>query len=206
VVDVVPFVPLGRATIDQAIVARNEFAQWLAQEMRVPSFLYGPDFTSGDAPRTLPDIRRQAWKSLRPDWGPDSPHPLAGAVCVGARHPLVAFNIWLRSGSDWSRATEITAALRTNEVRALTLRVASQIQISINLVDPTTIGPAAVYERVRSLAETRHIDIDRAELVGLIPQFVLDAVSPTAWSMLDLSPERTIEYRIAHGYRFRTNE
>ena len=204
VVDVVPFVPLGRATMDQAVAARDEFATWLAFEMNVPSFLYGPDIPPDNAHRTLPEIRRQAWKELRPDKGPHSPHPVAGAVCVGARHPLVAFNIWLGPGSDWLRATEITAALRTPYVRALTLRVASHIQISMNLIEPTTVGPADVYEQVRALAESRSIAIDRAELVGLVDQTVLEAIAPADWARLDVAPERTIEYRMTHGYRFST--
>jgi glutamate formiminotransferase len=63
VVDVVPFVPLQGSTMDDAIAARNDFAQWAARELQVPGFLYGPE-------RTLPDIRKNAWKTLRPDVGP----------------------------------------------------------------------------------------------------------------------------------------
>lgn len=211
VVDVVPFVPLGEATMTQALTARDDFARWAGSELGVPSFLYGPAITGPGDSRTLPEIRRRAWKDLRPDRGPDSPHRSAGAICVGAREPLVAYNIWLRPGSDWARATAITAALRSPEVRALTLRVNSQIQISMNLIAPLVVGPDVVYDRVRQ-ETVRHsagshetspdVEIDRAELVGLVPLAVLNRIPPTERSMLDLSEARTIEYRIDHGFRF----
>lgn len=200
VVDVVPFVPLDTATMDEAVSARNDFAAWLAAELRVPSFLYGPN---GYAPtRSLPEIRRRAWRELPPDVGPHRPHPTAGAVCVGARGPLVAYNIWLREGDDWARASEITSAIRSSHVRALTLRLGDRVQISMNLIDPTVVGPAEVYDRISDLCTTRHLSIARAELVGLIPAAVLDLVPPDRWSALDLDPRRTIEYRSTNGYAF----
>lgn len=209
VVDVVPFVPLGSATMLHAITARDDFARWASFELGVPSFLYGPTITKAGLSRTLPEIRRRAFKDLHPDWGSDSPHISAGAICVGARQPLVAFNIWLRPGSNWSRATEITASLRSPEVRALTLRVDSQIQISMNLVEPLVVGPADVYDTVRSETErthgkSRNVEIDRAELVGLVPGEVLNAIPLAERSRLDLSQERTIEYRIENGFQFTT--
>lgn len=200
VVDVVPFVPLDTATMDEAVAARNDFATWLATELQVPSFLYGP---TGYAPtRSLPDIRRRAWQDLSPDVGPHRPHPTAGAVCVGARGPLVAYNIWLDEGDDWSSATEITSAIRSSHVRALTLRLGDRVQISMNLIDPTVVGPAEVHDQIRDLCALRHLSIARAELVGLIPTSVLDLVPPDRWSALDLDPQRTIEYRLTNGYTF----
>lgn len=200
VVDVVPFVPLGTATMDEAVAARDDFATWLAAELDVPSFLYGP---SAYAPgRSLPDIRRRAWRDLSPDVGPHRPHPTAGAVCVGARGPLVAYNIWLDEGADWSRATEVTSAIRSSHVRALTLRLGDRVQISMNLIDPTVVGPAEVYDSVEDLCTTRSLTIARAELVGLVPAAVLVHVPPDRWSRLDLDPRRTIEDRLSKGYTF----
>ena len=207
VVDVVPFVPLGNASMADAVTARDDFARWLSDELAVPSFLYGPPSAlhhdqSAENGRTLPEIRRGAWTDLSPDCGPTAPHSSAGAVCVGARAPLVAYNIWLRPGSDWSRATAITAAIRSPEIRALTLRVDCHIQISTNLIAPLITGPADLYDQVRTLGSTSGIDIERAELVGLIPQAILDQTSRADWPMLDLSVEQTIEYRIDHGFTF----
>ena len=75
--------------IEAAVAARDRFAAWAGSALDLPCFLYGPE-------RSLPDVRRQAWSSLVPDHGPPSPHPGAGAVAVGARPVLVAYNLWLR--------------------------------------------------------------------------------------------------------------
>ncbi|WP_235980208.1 hypothetical protein [Rhabdothermincola sediminis] len=184
VVDVVPFVPLGSSSLDDALGARDRFARWLAKELAVPCFLYGPE-------RSLPDVRRHAFGSLPPDIGPATPHPTAGACAVGARPVLVAYNLWLADG-DVERARRIAASLRGPAVRALGLQVGAHVQVSINLVDPNKVGPEAVFDAVAEQAP-----IERAELVGLAPRAVLDAIDPARWDELDLSLERTIEARAA---------
>jgi glutamate formiminotransferase len=185
VVDVVPFVPYGDGTtMRDATDARDRFATWAGTELGVPCFLYGPE-------RTLPDVRRSAFGPLHPDTGPDRPHPTAGAIAVGAREVLVAYNLWLVE-PDLASARRIAAELRSPEVRSLGLAVGNQVQVSCNLVAPDRVGPAAVYDRVAGRAA-----IARAELVGLTPRSVLDAIDPGRWSELDLAPERTIEARTA---------
>jgi glutamate formiminotransferase len=184
VVDVVPFVALGSSTPDDAIAARDEFCRWSAETLRVPCFRYGPE-------RSLPDIRRHAFRDLAPDTGPDQPHPTAGAMAVGARPPLVAYNLWL-DGSDLATARAVAARLRGPAVRALGLAVGARVQVSMNLVSPLEVGPADVYEQVR-----RQAPIARAELVGLVPAAVLDRVASSEWARLDLSEDATIEARLA---------
>ena len=78
VVDVVPFVPLAGSTLADAVAARDRFLAWMATELGVPGFAYGPE-------RSLPDVRRHAFAGLAPTAGPSRPHPTAGAVAVGAR-------------------------------------------------------------------------------------------------------------------------
>ena len=183
VVDVVPFVPLEGSTFDDALAARDATAWWIADELRVPVFLYGPE-------RTLPDVRRGAFTTIRPDFGPPEPHLTAGAVAVGARNPLLAWNLWL-SSADLEQAKALAASVRGSCVRALGLQVGDQVQVSMNLIDPLQVGPAEVYDIVASSAK-----IERAELVGLIPRAVLETVEPKRWEQLNLSIETTIEYRL----------
>lgn len=183
VVDVVPFVPLGEATMHDAIQARDEFAQWIVDELGVPVFLYGPE-------RSLPEARRTAWTSLVPDLGPHVPHPSAGAVCVGAREPLVAWNMWL-DGVDLARTREVAAAVRNAHLRTLGLQVGPFTQVSCNLVSPHIVGPAEAFDAVST-----HVHVDHCELVGLVPQSVLEAVPETRWASLDLDRTRTIEWRL----------
>jgi len=184
-VDVVPFVPLGTTPLTDAVAARDRFAAWAAAELSLPSFVYGPE-------RSLPDVRRRAFVDLLPDAGPSARHPTAGAVSVGARGVLVAYNLWLAPGVDTSVARTVAAALRSPAVRALGLDVGGRAQVSMNLVDPLGVGPADIYDAVAARAT-----VERAELVGLAPAAVVDAVAPHRWADLDLDPSRTIEARLA---------
>jgi glutamate formiminotransferase len=183
VLDVVPFVPLGGADPDEALAARNRFAHWLADEHGVPSFLYGPD-------RTLPEVRRLAAAGHRPDVGPAVPPPATGAVAVGARELLVAYNLWLAE-PDLERARTVARELRGPAVRTLALVVGAEVQVSMNLIDPAVVGPAEVYDAVAATTA-----IGRAELVGLVPEVVLQRTDPTRWAQLDLALDRTIEARL----------
>jgi len=184
VVDVIPFVPLPGSSMADALVARDEFAWWAADTLGVPCFLYGPQ-------RSLPEVRRGAWVDFQPDIGPAVPHPTAGAMCVGARTELVAYNVWLVD-NDLALAKRIAALVRGPHVRALGLVVGDAVQVSMNLVDPAVIGPAQAYDDV-----ARHTAVARAELVGLIPDRILQATSRHRWAQLDLGQDRTIEWRLA---------
>jgi len=185
VVDVVPFVPLEGSSLDDAVAARDRFLVWAGDELALPGFAYGPE-------RTLPEVRRSAFVTLTPTAGPSAPHPSAGAVCVGARPVLVAYNVWLAGGGSGDEARRVAAAVRVpGAVRALGLDVGGRAQVSMNLVDPLRLGPAAAYDAVRAL-----VAVDGAELVGLIPAAVLDAIPSGRWDELDLSRSQTIEERL----------
>jgi len=195
VVDVVPFIPLDESTMREAILARDEFAHWASSELSIPCFLYGDE-------RSLPDIRRQAWTNLQPQCGPDVPHSTAGAVCVGARDSLVAYNVWLNPTTTAETARVIAQTVRGDGIRTLALRVGNQWQISMNLIDPNRVGPDVAADRVIREARQHNVEISRCELVGLISQHALNKISEQRWVELDLSTERTIEFRRNHGYTF----
>ncbi len=183
VVDVVPFVPLASTPWADALTARQGFAAWAAAELALPCFFYGPE-------RELPEVRRRAWKDLLPDAGPLEPHPTAGAACVGAREPLVAFNVWLAE-ADLAEARAVAAKVRGDGIRALAFTVAGRRQVSMNLIEPDRVGPAEAYDRVARLAR-----VDGAELVGLLPEAVLARIPRPRWDTLDLSEQRTVEARL----------
>lgn len=184
-VDVVPFVPVEGDDLGPALAARGDFVRWIADELRVPAFVYGPE-------RSLPEVRRRAFRDLRPDAGPDRPHPTAGAVCVGARLPLVAYNVWLAPPADLATARRVAAAVRRPGLRALGMQVGSRFQVSMNLVEPTVVTPATAYDAVAASAPTAG-----AELVGLLPLAVLRQVPEDRWPVLDLAEDRTVEWRLA---------
>ncbi len=186
--DVVPWVsvagwPVENGPIERAVQARDEFARWAGGELGLPCFLYGPE-------RSLPEVRRQAWRTLPPDAGPLAPHPTAGACAVGARPILIAYNLWLAE-PDLTLARSVAVAIRGPHVRALGLGVGAHVQVSCNLIDPWIVGPAATFDAV-----DRRAPVARAELVGLVPRAVLTGVPRHRWQELDLNPSTTIEARL----------
>jgi glutamate formiminotransferase / 5-formyltetrahydrofolate cyclo-ligase len=184
VVDVVPFVPLAGSTLVDAVAARDRFLDWMAAEMGVPGFAYGPE-------RTLPEVRRLAFAELPPDRGPSRPHPTAGATAVGARPVLVAWNVWLAE-PDLARAQWIAREIRGPRLRALGLPVGGRVQVSMNLVEPDELGPAEAWDLVAERGA-----LAGAELVGLVPRSVLERTDPARWAELDLAEGKTIESRLA---------
>lgn len=199
VVDVVPFVPLGpTGRIDTAIDARNRLAAWAGSDLELPCFLYGPE-------RSLPDVRREAFRTLDPDTGPSTPHPTAGATAVGARPLLVAYNIWITvsEGSEFDTAGAvglargIASSIRSPSVRSLGLAVGSGAQVSCNLIEPHATDVATLFDTVSHLVDEAGGDVERAELVGLVPRELLTGVPSHRWAELDLSEEKTIEGRLA---------
>jgi glutamate formiminotransferase len=182
--DVVPFIALDGSTEQDALDARDAFARWAGDALALPCFLYGPE-------RTLPDVRRGAFTTLRPDYGPGVAHPSAGAVAVGQRPLLIAYNLWL-SEPDLELARSIARAIRSTSVRALGLEVGDQVQVSMNLIDPLSTGPEHVRDTVATMAP-----IERAELVGLLPAASLERIDRGRWLQLDLGTERTIEWKLA---------
>lgn len=191
VLDVVPFVPLaaGAATpadLDEALGARDAFAAFAERELELPCVRYGPEVS-------LPELRRRARLGDEPGGLGLRPHPSAGICCVGARPLLVAYNLVLEDAST-ELARRIATAIRSAHVRALAFATGAEAQVSCNLVAPLIVGPAEVYDAVRNRAEIR-----RAELVGLLPQAVLDTTPRARWSALDLAPTSTIERRLANA-------
>jgi glutamate formiminotransferase / 5-formyltetrahydrofolate cyclo-ligase len=183
VVDVVPFVPLEGSTFDDAVRARHDFATWATTFLQIPIFLYGPE-------RTLPYVRKHAWKDLQPDVGPLAPHDTAGALCVGVRPPLVAYNLWLEN-IDLAQTRNIASAVRSPDIRTLGLQVGDYTQVSVNLINPMNSGPSDIYDAVAQRATIHH-----AELVGLLPAAVLANIPRHRWEALDVSQEQTIEWRL----------
>jgi glutamate formiminotransferase / 5-formyltetrahydrofolate cyclo-ligase len=194
VVDVVPFVALDDSGLAAAAAARDAFAGWMAEVHAVPCFLYDED-------RTLPDVRRAAFRSMLPDTGPPSPHPTAGATAVGARPPLVAFNVWV-ARTDLVGVRRLADDVRQPGIRTLGLEVGPRFQVSMNLVDPLAVGPAAAFDAVEQAAARAGAEVAGAELVGLVPAAVLRAAPRSRWDQLDLAEDRTIEARLeARGIR-----
>ena len=205
-VDVVPFVPLDREPgLKAAGNVARAWGEGVAAELGVPVFLYGAADERG---RSLPEVRREAFRGRGPDFGPRKPHPTAGAIAVGARPILVALNCELAPGpegldTDLAVARAVAREVRERDgglagVRALGFALASKerAQISMNLTDLEATGVEAACEAVRRAAIERGADISAVELVGLLPAAELERCSGDFLTWSGLSAERTIEARL----------
>ena len=176
--DVLPFVPFRDATMEDADGLARRVGRWLADDLGVPVYLYAR--SAVDPSRApLPALRRGGWaglperlRALPPDYGPLAPHPTAGVSVVGARGPLIAFNVSLES-NDLALARRIAARIREAGgglpgVRALGLAMecGGCVQVSINITDPEAATPAAVYGAVRDLATAEGVRVRDTELIG----------------------------------------
>ncbi len=191
-VDVVPFVPLTDATMDEAIAAARATGAAVASRFAVPVFLYERAATRPER-RALQDVRRGQFEGLtrklarpewRPDFGPAVPHPRLGAVAIGARGFLVAYNINLAT-SRLEVATRVARAVRESSgglpaVKAMGLALPDRgvVQVSMNLTDIDRTSMATVFEAVSREAGRDGVDVLESEVVGLVPARAL--VDPAA--------------------------
>jgi glutamate formiminotransferase len=202
--DVVPFVALPDSIPADAVDAALAFARWVADALALPVFLYDD---ADPAHRSLPEARRDAFGTRRPDVGPDAPHPHLGAVAVGARAPLVAVNCEL-TDDDVAVAREIARQVRERDgglpgVRALGLHLASvqRAQVSLNLVALDRTGLQTACRAVDELARAAGVAVGRVELVGLVPAAEFARCDPEFLEWSGIGPDDTIEARLAHAAR-----
>lgn len=185
--DVVPFVPLSGTTMQDAIALANEVGKRIANELQVPVYLYSAAATA-PARKRLPDVRQGQYEGLkesisaperRPDYGEPKMHRTAGATAVGARPPLIAFNVNLGT-TELRIAKNIAKGLRESSgglmnVQAMGVDLAAQgmVQVSMNLLDYTRTPIHRAYELVRLEAERYGVPVVGSEIIGLVP---LDAI------------------------------
>ena len=214
-VDVIPFVPLGTTRIEECVDLARRFGEQIAQRFELPVYLYGEAALRPER-RRLANVRRAQYEGLRdaissdparaPDYGPVRLHPKGGAVAVGARKPLIAFNINLRT-DDLPTAIKIANAIRESSggmpaVQAMGVLLENpgsspMAQVSTNLVDWERTGIAAVVNEVRRLAREAGTDIDHCELIGLAPTGALLDVAADALGLRDFGADQALELRLA---------
>lgn len=185
--DVVPFVPVSGMTMDDAVALAQQVGKRIAEQLLVPVYLYA-NAAATPARKRLPDVRKGEYEGLkeaialperRPDFGEPRLHPTAGATAVGARPPLIAFNVNLGT-TNLQIAKDIGKALRESSgglvnVQAMGVDLAEQgiVQVSMNLLDYTRTPIHRAYEMVRSEASRYGVPVIGSEIIGLVP---LDAL------------------------------
>lgn len=209
-VDVVPFIPIEGATMQDCIALAREVAQAAAERFELPVFLYEEAATAPHR-RNLEDIRRGQFEGLpeklqdpqwAPDFGPRQPHVSAGASVVGARAPLIAFNINL-STADLEIAKSIAKGIRHSgggyrHVKAMgvLLQERNLAQVSINMTDFRKTPLHRVFETVRDEAARYGVNVIGSEIVGLVPAEALVDAAAHLLRLERFAPSQVLERRM----------
>jgi glutamate formiminotransferase len=208
--DVVPFVPLGATSMQLCVELAVRVGRRIATELDLPVYLYGEAARTPNR-RRLPELRRGGYERLKaelgadprlaPDFGPPRMGP-AGATAVGARQPLIAYNVTLATG-DLEIARSIGRSIRESSgglpaVQARGFRTADPnvVQVSMNLLDTRRTSMSLVFERIRSEAARHGVDVLESELVGLAPSEALVDVAREALRFRQLDAEAVLETRL----------
>ncbi|MEE2708278.1 MAG: glutamate formimidoyltransferase [Gemmatimonadota bacterium] len=209
-IDVIPLIPVSGITFDQSVIMAKSIGARLGSELSLPVYLYA-QAASNPNRENLADIRRLEYEGLSkmmsldtwlPDFGPREPHPTAGAVAVGVRKPLIAFNVNLNT-KDVSVATQIAREIRERDggfkcLKALGLYLNNQkvSQVSMNFTDYGVTTISDVFDYIKRRTEEEGIEVIDSELVGLINmQPVLD-VSKHYLKLRNMTPDRILESHI----------
>src|SRR5260221_1093387 len=207
-VDVVPFVPLAGATMADCVAIAHRVGQAVATRHQVPVFYYARAATRPERIR-LPDIRKPEYEGLAafletthvPDAGPRTLHPSAGAIVIGARPPLIAFNIELDT-TDLKLAQRIAKEIRESsgglpavQAKGFMLSDPPRAQVSMNLLDHTVTSLPRVWNEAESRRAAAGVRVLRGELIGLLPLDAALAAAGAALKLDDLARDRVIEAR-----------
>ncbi len=208
--DVLPFVPLGKSSIEECVTQARQAGERIWNELGIPVYFYEAAAMRPDRIK-LENVRRGQFEGLReaalvdqtraPDLGGPGLHPTAGAVLVGARKVLIAFNINLRT-SDLQLARSIARQVRASNggfpsLKALGVPLASRnlVQISMNLTDYRQTSVYVVYDKVMQLAAAQGVEIEGTELIGLIPRAAAQA-GFAGHKSLEFHPAQLLENRV----------
>ena len=211
--DVLPFVPVNGVTMDDCVRLAHEAGKRIAGELSIPVYFYERAALRPDRVN-LEDVRRGALELLReqissnpervPDEGLPVVHETAGAIAVGARPFLIAFNVVLRT-EDIGVARQIAKAIRARSgglqfVKALGFRLATRkfVQVSMNLVNYEVTGMEAAYNAIVHETQRLGVEIESAEIVGLVPQAALNREAAYFGKLDNFSEAKILENQIAN--------
>jgi glutamate formiminotransferase len=207
--DVVPFVPVAGVTLKECVVLANKLARKVAQELKIPVYLYEAAARKKDR-INLADVRKGEYEGLRgeietnpdrkPDYGKAKMHPTAGATVIGARKYLVAYNVNLDT-KNIEIAKQIAAKIRERDgglpgVKALGFKVGGYAQVSMNLVDFEKTNFDAVYFVIEKLAKKFKVGIKSSEIYGMIPLEALIRAARTTFKAGGFKSEQVLEKKL----------
>jgi glutamate formiminotransferase/formiminotetrahydrofolate cyclodeaminase len=206
--DVVPFVPISGVTMEECVAMARHLGERVGSELNIPVYLYEEAATQPDRVN-LENIRRGQYEGLKeeiethperkPDFGPARLGP-AGATVIGARHPLIAYNVYLDT-DDVGIAKAIAKKIRASSgglpsVKALGMLVEGKAQVSMNLTNFRQTSVARAVDEIRQEAHKVKVKIHHSELIGLIPQEALIASAASCLQLDGFQPDQILENRL----------
>jgi len=211
--DVIPFVPVSEMTMKECVKLANQLGKRIADELNIPIYLYENAATKPER-KNLADVRRGQFEGIRqemhlperkPDFGPQVIHPTAGCTAVGARKPLVAFNVNLNT-NDLEIANAIARKIRGSSggfmhVKALGVALEERqiVQVSMNLVDYKKTSVHHAFEFVKREADRYGVRVIGSEIIGLLPMEALLEAAVWYLQVENYKEEQILEKRV---YRF----
>jgi glutamate formiminotransferase / formiminotetrahydrofolate cyclodeaminase len=208
--DVVPFIPLEGSTMEDCIALARTLGERVGRELAIPVYLYERAATT-PARENLADVRRGEFEGLReeigknparnPDFGPSQIHPTCGAIAIGARPFLVAYNVYLGPASNLQIAKNIAKAVRGSSggfkyVKGLGLEVDGQAQVSMNLVDTEKTPLHTVFDFVKMRADAEGAHVTWSEIVGLVPDRVLIDAAVNHLQLRQFTPKQLLDRQV----------
>lgn len=208
--DVIPFVPVSGVDMSECVEMANELGRRLAEELLIPVYLYEEAATKPER-RNLSDVRRGQYEGLietikepgrEPDFGPAEVNPGAGVTAVGARPPLIAYNINLDTG-DVEIAKKVARAIRgssggfpTIKGLGIFIEETGQAQVTINVCDYKKVPLHRVFELVKLEASRYGVEVTDSEIVGLTPMEALIDAAEFYLRLSGLDPSQILENRL----------
>jgi glutamate formiminotransferase len=209
--DVVPFVPISGITMEDCVSLARECGKRLWEELEIPSYLYEKAATRPER-ENLASIRKGGFEGIRdeiatnesrrPDFGDPRVHPTAGITAVGARPPLIAYNVNLGT-PDIEIANKIaravrhqTGGLRYVKAMGVELKDRGLVQVSMNMVNYEGTPLFRVFEMIKREAARYGVPVVGSEIVGLVPQKALNAAADFYLQLEEFSEEQILEHRL----------
>jgi glutamate formiminotransferase / formiminotetrahydrofolate cyclodeaminase len=208
--DVVPFIPLEGSTMEDCIALARTLGERVGRELQIPVYLYERAATTPTR-ENLADVRRGEFEGLReelgknparaPDFGPAKIHPTCGAIAIGARPFLVAYNVYLGPASNLPIAKNVAKAVRGSSggfkyVKGLGLEVDGQAQVSMNLVDTEKTALHTAFDFVKMRAEAEGAQVTWSEIVGLVPEKVLFDAAASHLQLRQFTPAQVLDRKV----------
>ncbi|MEA1965041.1 MAG: glutamate formimidoyltransferase [Candidatus Aerophobetes bacterium] len=208
--DVIPLIPLEGITMEECVKLARDLGEEVAEKLKIPVYLYEEAAIRPER-KNLENIRRGGYETLkkeitkperRPDFGKPSLHPTAGATVVGARMPLIAFNVNLGT-TDIKIAKRIAKDIRASsgglmhlKAIGVELKKEGMVQVSMNITDYKTTPLYRVVELIKTEAKHYGVSVRESEIIGLVPLDALIDASIFYLQLRDFSPDRILEKRI----------